>query len=507
MQGKHDPLHAIGVQADTLMLCVLWALQLFSLALASLNQTWMLAIAIGLLAAGIPTALYFHAPGAAVNRFMAGISLMTFAALNIHQAAGLTELHFGIFVYLAFLLAYRDWRPVVLAAGFVAAHHLGFYYLQELQCGVVCFTKPALSTVFVHAAYVVVESAVLVYMAVILRRAAQQAAELEGMVSELATSEGSVNLAAAKVQPATPLGKSLVSVVGRIHDTISGVRDSAFAIATASQDIAQGNAELSRRTDRQTTSVDQTASAMARLAETVQQNNDNARKANDLAQNASQIAARGGEAVRQVVDSMGMIHSSSRRIVDIISVINDIAFQTNILALNAAVEAARAGEQGKGFTVVASEVRNLAQRSAAAAKEIKELINNTVQTVESGGQLVDEAGSTILDVVDSVQRVTAIMSEMSHANREQNDGIERVNAAIVEFGQATQQNAAMVEQDAIAAEALAREAQHLKTLVSAFHVQTEPAAATAPAAQQAERRALPIGKASSGRRDLRLSAA
>ncbi len=492
MQLSHDPMRAIGAQADRLMLCMLWLLQLFSFALAPLNETWMLAILIGLSAAGVPTVLYLTSPGSLLTRFAVAIGLMTFAALNIHQAAGMTELHFGIFVYLAFLLAYRDWRPIVAAAAFVAAHHFGFYYLQEMRYAVVCFTKPELSTVFVHAAYVVVESAVLVYLATILRRASHQAAELEGLVSGLTATQGRIDLSAAAARPATPLAQNLAGAVATINDTISGVRDSAFAIAAASEGISQDNAELSRRTDRQSTSVDQTAEAMARLASTVRQNNENAIKANELAQSASAIAARGGDAVRQVVDSMGLIHSSSRRIVDIISVINDIAFQTNILALNAAVEAARAGEQGKGFTVVASEVRNLAQRSAAAAKEIKELITSTVSTVESGGKLVDEAGSTILEVVDSVQRVTSIMSEMSSANREQNDGIERVNAAIVEFGQATQQNISLVEENAIAAEALAKEAQRLTALVSAFLVQSERAAQTAkPVSTAAAPRALP----------------
>jgi methyl-accepting chemotaxis protein len=471
MQNRYDPLQAIAVQADKMMLCVLWALQLFSLALAGLNDTWVLALLVGVPAAGLPTLLHFNAPGSMLVRCVVAVSVMVFAALNIHQGAGLTELHFGIFVYLAFLLAYRDWRPIVVAAAVIAVHHLSFHYLQEWNYGVLCFTRPQLSTVFIHAAYVVVESGVLIFLATVLRRAAIQAAELEGIVSALAAIEGRIDLSGAEAKPRSRLARSLRDMLVTMRDTIAGVRDGAHTIAGASGEIAHGNAELSRRTERQAGSIEQTAASMARLAATVRQNNESARQANELAQSASGIAIKGGEAVRQVVDTMGDINASSRQIVDIIGVIDGIAFQTNILALNAAVEAARAGEQGRGFAVVASEVRNLAHRSAAAAKEIKELIGNTVRTVESGSRLVDEAGATMLQVVDSVQRVTAIMGEMSNANQEQNDGIERISLAIVEFDESTQQNAALVQEDAAAADALAEEARHLTSLVEAFKLE------------------------------------
>ncbi|PWF48803.1 methyl-accepting chemotaxis protein [Massilia glaciei] len=482
MKNLHDASQAMSARAARLMLCVLWALQLFSFALAGINDTWMLTLAVGLPAAVLPSILYRGAAGTPLMRCLVAFCLMVFAALNIHQGKGLTELHFGIFVYLAFLLAYFDWRPIVVAALTIALHHLSFHYLQQWQYALYCFTRPQLSTVFIHVAYVVAEAGVLIFLANILRRAARQAAELEGIVSALAAVDGRIDLSAADAEPPSRLARSLLAMLATIRDAVAGMREGATSIAGTSAEIAHGNAELSRRTDRQAGSIEQTVASMARLAATVDQHNESARQANALAHNASGVALKGGEAVREVVATMGKINASSRQIVDIISVIDGIAFQTNILALNAAVEAARAGEQGRGFAVVAAEVRILAHRSAAAAKEIKELIGNTVQTVESGSRLVDEAGSTMLQVVDSVQRVTAIMAEMSNASQQQNDGIARINQAIVEFDENTQHNAALVQEVAAAADALADEAQHLTSLVAAFKLETGPATQSLPQA-------------------------
>nr|WP_293765034.1 methyl-accepting chemotaxis protein [uncultured Aquitalea sp.] len=260
------------------------------------------------------------------------------------------------------------------------------------------------------------------------------------------------------------------STVDRLKDIVLNIKESTDAINTASQEIAAGNANLSGRTEQQAASLEETASSMEEITSTVRQNAENAKKANSLAIGASDIAARGGRVVGDVVSTMNEINDSAKKIVDIISVIDGIAFQTNILALNAAVEAARAGEQGRGFAVVASEVRNLAQRSAAAAKEIKSLIGNSVEKVESGSRLVDEAGRTMDEIVVSIRRVADIMSDISAASIEQSSGIEQVNLAVTQMDENTQKNAALVEEAAAAAESLEEQARHLADAVSIFRV-------------------------------------
>ena len=257
---------------------------------------------------------------------------------------------------------------------------------------------------------------------------------------------------------------SLVAIVGQVrHGTLN--------MASVSTEIADGNRDLSHRTERQAGTLEATTASVEQLTATVRQNADNARQANALAESASEVALRGGMVVSQVVETMASINDSSKRIVDIIGVIDGIAFQTNILALNAAVEAARAGEQGRGFAVVATEVRNLAQRSASAAREIKGLIGSSVERVDAGARLVDEAGSTMNDIVASVRRVTDIMAEISRASAEQSAGIGQVNEAIGQMDEATRQNAALVQQATAAAAALEEEAERLAQVVSVFRLE------------------------------------
>ena len=300
--------------------------------------------------------------------------------------------------------------------------------------------------------------------------------QLGGEPDEAATIAS--RIAAGDLATAIPLragdDSSVLFAMKTMRDDLAGivsqVRSGTDTIATASGQIAAGNLDLSSRTEQQASSLEETASSMEELTSTVRQNADNARQAKQLAVTASNVASEGGTVVAQVVETMGAIDASSRKIVDIISVIDGIAFQTNILALNAAVEAARAGEQGRGFAVVATEVRSLAQKSAAAAREIKALIGDSVEKVETGGRLVAQAGATMQDVVASVQRVTDIMAEISAASGEQSAGIEQVNQASAQMDQVTQQTAARVEEAAAAAGSMQEQAASLSQVVSVFRL-------------------------------------
>jgi methyl-accepting chemotaxis protein len=276
------------------------------------------------------------------------------------------------------------------------------------------------------------------------------------------------------------LMRALAEMESSLVKVVTAVRQGSEGVSTASSEIAHGNLDLSSRTESQASALEQTAASMEQLSSAVKQNAESARQANQLAMSASSVAVQGGEVVSQVVETMKGINESSRKIADIISVIDGIAFQTNILALNAAVEAARAGEQGRGFAVVASEVRSLAGRSAEAAKEIKNLINASVERVEQGTKLVDQAGTTMTEVVGSIRRVTDLMGEISVASNEQSLGVAQVGEAVAHMDQATQQNAALVEEMAAAASGLKNQAQDLVQVVAVFRLGETHRAIQAP---------------------------
>ena len=326
----------------------------------------------------------------------------------------------------------------------------------------------------------------------VLANRATQAAVQETQEVVSAAKEGNLTRRVAVDGKSGAIGElcgGVNSLVDKLASVVGQIKESAQAINTAASEIASGNADLSARTEQQAASLEETASSMEELTSTVKQNAENARQANQLAIGAADVASRGGQVVSQVVNTMSAIHDSSKKIVDIISVIDGIAFQTNILALNAAVEAARAGEQGRGFAVVAAEVRSLAQRSAGAAKEIKTLINDSVEKVSNGTQLVEQAGKTMQEIVTSVKRVTDIMGEITAASQEQSSGIEQVNQAITQMDETTQQNAALVEEVSASAHSLEEQSTAQVAVVRGFVLEggesgDKPAPAPKSAAQR-----------------------
>ncbi|KQP19260.1 methyl-accepting chemotaxis protein [Pseudorhodoferax sp. Leaf265] len=342
---------------------------------------------------------------------------------------------------------------------------------DALRADLATVGENALSTFRVLVALVVTTIVGLALFAWYISRTLQRRVSLSRAVAE-SVRDGELGLQVLDVESDefSPLLAALQDMQLSLSRVVSDVRSSAESVASASVQISQGNSDLSHRTEQQASTLQTTAASMDELSAAVRQNADSAVQANQLAQGASAVASRGGDVVGQVVQTMKGINDSSRKIVDIIGVIDGIAFQTNILALNAAVEAARAGEQGRGFAVVASEVRNLAGRSAEAAKEIKALISASVERVEQGTLLVDQAGTTMAQIVDAIQRVTDIIGEISSASSEQSNGVSQVGQAVTVMDNATQQNAALVEESAAAAASLSTQAQNLVQAMAVFRL-------------------------------------
>ncbi len=401
---------------------------------------------------------------------------MGMVGLMIHTARGHNEAHFGVFAFMAVLVVYRRMLPILVGTVTIALHHLSFNYMQAWGWGPVCFTEPGFLKVVEHALYVIAEAGILLFLG---HRSAQDfkvAEQLSDLASRIRGADGSVNLHVTCADQSDPATKALCEALEHMARSMTLVRQSAQTIRAASDEISHGNLALSGRNEHASASLQETAAAVEQIAGTIRSSNDNARQANDLAMSASKVAAEGGSSVGRVVETMSGIQSSSRKITDIIGVIDGIAFQTNILALNAAVEAARAGEQGRGFAVVAGEVRSLAQRSAAAAREIKQLITSSVSQVEAGSHLVDSTGQTIGEVVVQVQRVSELVNLITHSSSEQSDGIGQINLAINRLDEQTQANAELVKATSNSAQSLSEMADELTRVVSVFKVNAGVAA-------------------------------
>ena len=464
---------SLGRLADALMMVALAIGALVSLAIANTYGSLGLAFGGSLLILAISGAAWTMARATTFSRLVLAVCLMAMVALHIQLGRGAIEFHFGVFVALAFLLIYRDWRPVLVGAAVIAVHHVAFDRLQAGGVGVYCTVEANFLKVLIHAGYVIAQTVFEVFIALKMRADANQGKELSMLVDRLEV-DGHISLDMSGLPGATPAAVTLKAARERLNGAMTDVQASVSNIQIASTEIASGNHDLSGRTEQTASSLQTAASNMTELTGTVRQGADSARQANLLAVSAAEVARRGGAVVSHVVTTMNDINTSSRKIADIIGVIDGIAFQTNILALNAAVEAARAGEQGRGFAVVAGEVRTLAQRSAQAAREIKDLIGASVEKVASGSKLAQDAGATMQEIVSSVQRVSDIIGEISSAASEQSEGIGQVNQSVGQLDQMTQQNAALVEQSAAAAESLKEQALRLNQVLSGFRLNLQP---------------------------------
>jgi methyl-accepting chemotaxis protein len=427
--------------ANRFNLFVLCGLFAFSLALAPWHSTWTLALVVGSLTALIPAMLIVAYPALPFTRHAIATALMVFCGLNIHQGHGRLELHFGIFALLAMLVCYEDWTVIITGAVVIAIHHAWFSYLQNAGYAVFVMPEPGFAMVVVHAVYVVVEATALCYLTFVLAR--KTATTLAGR---------------AELQDHLDAMNSLAADAQRSVEQITG----------ASQELAASSQAIAVGAKKQAESLTQASTSLGEIKEAVVNSTGNARQADRLAASSGESARQGGEVVSEAVIAMEEINTASAKISEIISTINEIAFQTNLLAVNAAVEAARAGEAGRGFGVVATEVRSLAQKTSGASKEIKELIEDTLRKVNRGATLVNRSGQTLQGIVESVNRVIKMVADIAAAAEEQSTGVSELTSALGKMGSVTETNAMETEQMATMARSLSLQAAHLTQLIGAL---------------------------------------
>ena len=425
-----------------------------------------LSLAGALMAIGL--GLFVVARGSWFNSVAYPVLLAASVAAQIHIAQGRAEYHFGAFVVLAYALVYRHWLPLATTAGAIAVHHVLFDRLQAAGLPVWCQTRPDLLGVLEQLSYLASQAGFSIVMARQMRQESHLAAELDSITNGLSATPGKVDFTGLAGAARTDAGDRLLAVLRTVRDATTLARRTAGTVSLASSEIASGNQDLSTRTEQAAADLQRTAAALEQLTATVKASSDTVMLASQRASEAARRAAEGETAAEQLAGSMTAISESSRRVSEITSVIDGIAFQTNILALNASVEAARAGESGRGFAVVASEVRRLAQRSAEASKEITTLICKSSEQVEHGVAVGLQTRAALTGIIEEVRGVHTLLTEVSTAAAEQTAGIAEVNRSVAALDQATQQNAALVEQSAAAADGLRDQATLLSRAMGSF---------------------------------------
>ena len=471
MKKPIDFINEQSIVAARTQVLLVWVILLVCACLAPWYNTWLEFLLIGLPAAAVPTLLFKTMPEKRMTHVSIGLSFMVLAALIIHQGHGMIELHFGIFVFLAFLLFFRDWLPIVAAAGLIAVHHLSFNYLQSENYNIFVFpTKSGIDLVLIHAAFVVIETAVLVYMAFVLRREAIEGAETKTVAQYLVIRDGKIPLDFTEKDSNNYFGNNFGPFFSTLKAAIDSVRHGSDALANSSQEVAAGNSSLALKTDEQSLALAAMVEGVRQISDAVSLNADYAIKAEGLASGASNKAMEGVNVVENAVGAMSEISSSSNSLVSFIETIEEIAFQTNLLALNASIEAAHAGEQGRGFAVVAEEVRSLAKRSSEASKQSRDLIETSLGKVQKGSELVDNAGTTLKAICDSFEALSALVTQMAQEGKKQQSGIQEVNLSVDNMQGLNQSNAALVKQVALASGSMKANANGLMDQVSLFQL-------------------------------------
>lgn len=464
-------LRRIYQHADLLMFGLVWGLFFIALGVGWAYDSLSVAIVAGGALAVISSIIKLLFPGQLITRLFYAFTLLGFAALLIQLAQGETEFHFSVFVLLSALLAYRDYRPVLMGAVTAAIHHILFNYLQENDLfGIVCFMHVGFHMVVFHAIFVVAQSAILIYMAVNMANDARSASEVAQLAAQINREPGSLTLTRSERASHSPFAQTFSTTLTTMRETLGKVSVGVAGVLNASESIIERNAALSKRTDEQAAALAVAASAMEQLTCAAALTCEKSHEAKQLATRASEVATRGGASINEATHTMEQIRDESQRITNILELIDGIAFQTNILSLNASVEAARAGTHGKGFAVVASEVRTLAMRCENAAKDIRQLISVSVECTRNGSQQVEHAGETMKEVIASISTLSQLVEELSVMSGQQSASITQMNESVASIDDSVHENVEHVAQTVQAARQQQRQADELQQAISVFRL-------------------------------------